>query len=176
MSLGGNVERFIIPLSKVAIESKVQDWCKLPYPDHPKGCPNYGKVNCPPTTKLLNEFASPPYTLLAVRFDFESYLKTMKEKHPNWSERQLRNLLFWQGAVDKQLKDFSEEQQRKIPNSRIIYKPEAYGVNLFVTCMLAGIRLERNPKKYVWKISLLGNYKYPLEVKNSHKLLSEAFG
>ncbi|KKK81159.1 hypothetical protein LCGC14_2816310, partial [marine sediment metagenome] len=24
------------------IDHRAREWCKLPYPNHPRGCPNYG--------------------------------------------------------------------------------------------------------------------------------------
>ena len=44
----------------------------------------------------------------------------------------------------------------KIPNAIVLYKPEGNGVNVFETCRKIGLILERNPKKFVWKVAIIG--------------------
>jgi len=124
--------------------------------NHPKDCQNYGKNNCPPQAPLFEKIVKPPFTLVAVKFNLEKHAKRMKEKHPNLSDRQARSSLYWQKKVNKQLREISEKTASKIPNSMIIYRPEATGVNLFETCRRIGLKLERNPKKIVWKIAIIG--------------------
>jgi len=63
----------------------VQDWCKLPYPNHPKGCPNYGKrKNCPPNVPLIDKIIAPPYILVAIKFNLKEHMKKMKKKFVNF--------------------------------------------------------------------------------------------
>jgi hypothetical protein len=38
----------------------------------------------------------------------------------------------------------------------VLYKPEGNGVNVFETCRKIGLILERNPKKFVWKVAIIG--------------------
>ena len=52
-------ESVIIPLTEVAYDPKARDgrWCMLPYPNHPKGCPNHGqKSHCPPFAPIAYDF------------------------------------------------------------------------------------------------------------------------
>lgn len=134
-----------------------QDWCILPYPGHPKGCPNYNKKDyCPPKTPLINKIITPPYKLVAVKFNLKRHVKKMKEKHPEWTDRQARCVLYWQKKAEKNLRKESEKAAEKIEESKIIYKPEAYGVNLFATCRKIRLNLEKNPRNTVWKISIIG--------------------
>ncbi|MCJ7771009.1 hypothetical protein MUP37_05465, partial [Candidatus Bathyarchaeota archaeon] len=41
----------------------------------------------------------------------------------------------------------------------LVEVPEATGVQVFETCELAGIFLERNPQKIVWKAMIIGRKK-----------------
>ena len=44
---------------KMVIDHNVQNWCTKPYPDHPKGCSNYGKnKTCPPKIGLIDDLFS----------------------------------------------------------------------------------------------------------------------
>jgi predicted metal-binding protein len=141
---------------RINMESRV--WCKLPYPDHPNGCPNYGKrLICPPQAPLFEDVIVPPFKLVAVRFDLEKWVNDMKEKHPNWSDRQARCCLYWQGMVRKHLREACEKIV--VDTEEILYVPEAMGVNVFQTCAEVGIKLERNPRKFVWKIAIIGRKK-----------------
>lgn len=147
----------IIPLKEVELNSHVGEWCQLPYLGHPHGCPNYNKkLTCPPNALDFKDLVKPPFTLVGVRFDLESHAKRMLERHPEWSERQCRCLLYWQGRVNKHLREACEKVASQILNSRIVYVPEANGVQVFNTCFKVGLILERPPRKYVWKIAIIG--------------------
>lgn len=146
-------EVIIQDLKKIVTTNCTDKWCKLPYPNHKKGCPNYGKKECPPKASFFENIISPPFKLIAVRFDLEEHAKKMKEKHPDWSDKKARCLLYWQKGVDKKLK---QECEKIADNNIILYRPEAHGVNLFATCKNIGLVLEKNPKKYVWKMAIIG--------------------
>lgn len=131
--------------------------CRLPYPNHPHGCPNFNrKESCPPNAKCFSKLVSFPLFLIGVRFDLEKHVEKMRIKHPRWSERQLTCLLYWQNRVDKLLREECNKIVSKHPDYVAVYKPEANGVNVFATCRNLDIILERNPKKYVWKIAIIG--------------------
>jgi len=131
-------------------------WCQLPYPRHPKGCPNFGREGCPPLTKNFHEILTKPYYLIGVRFDLKSHVESMKSKHPKWSDAQAYCVLYWQSKVNKKLREVAEKFSSQIPNSKILYRPEAHGVHVFKTCENIGLRLERNPQHFVWKIAIIG--------------------
>lgn len=151
----------ILPISEknIFLDSRAKGpWCKLPYPNHPRGCPNYGKKKtCPPFSKPLKEVMKPPFFLIVRSFDLKAHANRMKKLHPNWSDRQARCLLYWQGSVRKKLieeaKAFIDSQDKELI---LIENPEANGVNVFKTCETVNIILERNPKKIVWKVMLIG--------------------
>lgn len=133
-------------------------WCKLPYPNHPRGCPNYGKKKtCPPNSKSFEDLVRPPFFLVIRPFNLEAHARRMKERHPEWSDRQCRNLLYWQKKVDKELREeataFIESRDDDLV---LLETPEANGVDVFKTCKNVGIILERNPRKIVKKIMIVG--------------------
>jgi len=154
----------IIPLDKgdLVINFKAMGpWCRLPYPDHPKGCPNYGKKEtCPPFSKPFYALVKPPFYLVIYNFDLEAQVLRMKKRHPEWSERQCRNLLYWQKGVTKKLREEANSFIQTNEKDLILLKvPESNGVNLFLTCENIGIKLEKNPQKIVKKMMIIGHRK-----------------
>ncbi len=148
--------------SDISANRRAKDlWCTLPYPDHPDGCPNYGsKEGCPPDTPFVFDILQEPFRLVGVRFDINKHMRRMKDRHPEWSDRKARCVLYWQNSVDKALREKAEKVASSFEDSKILMKPEAYGVSLFKTCRDAGIELETfPPKKYVWKLALVGKKK-----------------
>jgi len=149
--------------NQLVIEYKAHGyWCQLPYPGHPKGCPNFNKKEgCPPNVELFLETYQPPYYLITEIFDIESHIKKMKTRHPEWSERQCRNLLYWQKSVNKKLKDKSKRYLSSLDDDsmELIEIPEATGINIFQTCNNVGITIEKNPRKQVIKIMLIAKKK-----------------
>ena len=148
---------------QLVIETKANGyWCQLPYPGHPKGCPNYGKKEgCPPSSEIFSENYQPPYYLISETFDIESHIQKMKKRHPEWSEPECRNLLYWQKTVNKNLREKAKQYlgSLKEEDMRLIEVPEATGINVFQTCANAGIYLEKNPDKQVTKIMLIAKHK-----------------
>ena len=154
----------IYPISEknvVINENAKGPWCRLPYPNHPQGCPNYGKrKTCPPVAKKFGDLIEPPLYLAIQQFNLEFHKKKMKEKHPNWTDKQCRNLLYWQKGVIKRLKDESYQFARTLGDNFIVLDvPEANGVQVFETCKKIGILLDKNPEKIVYKIMIIGKNK-----------------
>ena len=153
----------IMPLDKedISLDKRARgEWCLLPYPNHPKGCPNYGKKQiCPPFSKPFNEIVEPPFHIVIENFDLEAQAKKMKKRHPEWSDRQCRNLLYWQKGVVKKLKGEAREFIKSQKDDLVLLEvPEANGVHVFDTCKNVGVVLEREPK-IVRKIMIIGKRK-----------------
>jgi len=141
----------------VVIDLRAREWCKMVYPDHPKGCPNYGRrITCPPQAPIWSDVMEGPYVLVGIEFNLREWARKMKEKHPEWSERQCRCCLYWQGKVRKQLRIECEKIKEQNPELVISYCPEAMGVHVFETCYKNGIKLHKNPQDTVWKIAVIG--------------------
>jgi len=151
------MKQVVKPLQNIIWDEHTSDWCRLPYPRHPKGCPNYGKKEgCPPQAKKVWSIIKAPYFLVGVCFNLKEHVQRMKRKHREWSDAQARCLLYWQPKVNKKLRHVAERFSSQIPNSIVLYTPEANGVHVFKTCKEIGIVLERNPQNFVWKIALIG--------------------
>lgn len=145
----------IVPLDTVIYNPKARGvWCRTPYPRHKEGCPNFPK--CIQERPSFSDIA-PIYRWYAVIHTF--YLKfhsiTMKKKHPEWTDRQCRNPLYWQGKVRKLLREEAEYFSFVSPGSIILDIPEACGVEVFETMALIGVHLEKTPD-IVRKVMLVG--------------------
>lgn len=114
--------------------------CALPYPDHPKGCPNHG--SCQYVGDYLEHTLSHLTSLHIawVEFDLEAHAQALKPRHPNWTERQCRNLLYWQSSLRKHLR------LKVIENLgcglEIIHNAEGEGINYYRTMRDFGITLD----------------------------------
>jgi hypothetical protein len=133
-------------------------WCQMPYPGHPKGCPNFGTVSdCPPQVAMLDVAfdLSRPHWFIVETFDLKRHMETMKAKHPAWTDRQQRNCLYWQNGVRKRLR----KQIAEFIGFRTLFwtmKPEAMGVNVLQTARRLGIPISTKPKDQVVKIAFVG--------------------
>ncbi len=144
---------------RLAIDMACRHWCLRAYPDHPNGCPNYGKkAGCPPAAPRIMDVLnlSRPHWLAITTFDLGSHIIKMKDKHPAWSERQARCCLYWQGAVRKQLHIDTNLFMEVTPDTVAYFCPEAMGVHVFDTARAIGYPLERPPVNLVRTIALVG--------------------
>ena len=146
-----------IRLEKVLWTYKARDgtFCCLPYPDHPKGCPNF--PTCIENNELDDCYSPTQLQWYAMveEFDLEAHAKNMKAKHPDWSKRQCECVLYWQGHVRKILREKAEKVCSEIGGCVVTLCPEALGVNVFGTMARVGIILRKNPT-LVRKIAFVG--------------------
>jgi len=144
---------------KPIIDMSVRDLCSKLYPNHPKGCPNFGKKEgCPPAAPRITDtldFAQPVYAIWN-RFDFGEHVERMREKHPDWSQRQLECCLYWQGTARKALREVVERFTHIYPSRCVVMCPEAQGVNITETMKQVGVDLEWPPKVYTYQVALAG--------------------
>lgn len=133
-------------------------WCKLPYPKHPNGCPNFGhRADCPPNMPYFLDVYKPEVKVAALEFNFDEYLSFRRRNHPNWTEKALRNPRHFQNHLDANL----EREIKKIgehgtlENFVPVYTSEAMGVNMHLTCQRAGVILQWPPKDVMYRIALL---------------------
>jgi len=143
----------------LAIDERARDWCRLPYPDHPKGCPNWNRKSaCPPAAPLVSEVfdLSEEHWFAVVVFDLSKHRDEMLAKHPDWSTRQSACCLYWQNSVSRRLRKLCDRFCREKPGTVYTLLPEAMGVNVFKTARHNGIAMRRSPEDIVYKIALLG--------------------
>jgi predicted metal-binding protein len=144
---------------KLVINPEVRGWCKLPYPGHPRGCPNFGKrADCPPRVGIIGDFfdLSKKHWLIVLPFDLAAFKEKMRIKHPAWSERQLGCCIYWQAGVKRRLREACLKFMAKYPGTTFNFYPEAMGVNVFLTLAQFGYKLERRPIKTIYKVALVG--------------------
>ncbi len=80
----------------------------------------------------------------------------MKQKHPNWSEHQLKCVLYWQNSARKNLKNHIADFLKENNKFTIETCPEAMGVNITETMNQIGIKLEWPPMNIAYQIALAG--------------------
>ncbi len=138
---------WILYPNKLYLED-TRKYCFLPYQNHPKGCPNcYGKCwgdnkTQPRVDEVMN--LSRPYYFVYSRFDLEKHAANMKSKHPSWSDRQCKCVLYWQGTARKRLREHVREALTQINPTPdyLTYLPELHGVNVYESCRDAGLVLD----------------------------------
>lgn len=140
------------------IDYSVRGLCKKAYHNHPKGCPNWGKDKCPPIIAKLEDFfdISQPMYFIWNEFDLGSHIERMKEKHPDWSDYQLRCVLYWQPKARKQLKEEIIKFKKSHPEYTISTGPEAMGINVTKTMEQLGIKLDWPPTKSSYQVAIAG--------------------
>ncbi len=145
--------------NKLILDERARDWCKLPYPGHPKGCPNFNhKEGCPPQAPLVGDYFNlrKDHYFVVVQFDLGAHIDRMMEGHPHWSNRQARCVLYWQGGVNKNLKDECEFYKAQRYGTVYNICPEAMGVNVIKTCKILGLPIKPRPTNTVFKVGMLG--------------------
>ncbi len=135
----------VIEAVRVCHSRKTGEWCQYPYPGHRKGCPNYGREGCPPKAPFITEVVDlrRPVYIAFSEFNLGAHVFRMRTKHPSWSDRQLRCVLYWQGTSRKQMRQKIKIAQFYGGGSVVLTCPEAHGVNVYATCACAGLRLQR---------------------------------
>ena len=144
---------------KPIINKAVRGLCQKEYPNHKKGCPNWNKKEgFPPQALMIYEildFNEPVFAIFN-KYPFGKHVKKMRDKHPDWTQRQVECCLYWQGTARKQLREKIKMFLKGHPDYIISHCPEGSGVNLTQTMKDVGIDLEWPPKKYTYQIVLAG--------------------
>ncbi len=147
---------------KIVIDYSVRDLCFRPYPNHPKGCPNYSKRGfCPPKCPRIEDWfdISKGFWVIWIEFDFATHVKRMTRKHPDWSQRQKECCLYWQGTANKLLREVVYDMEYYLEgtgNWETTYCPEAMGVNVTATMKNLNVELEWPPETVVHKVAIIG--------------------
>lgn len=141
------------------IDRRVRSYCKLPYPGHAQGCPNFDRrAICPPQAPRFEELIDLdcPIYCIYYRFDLSDHVPRLRKSHPDWSERKLRCCLYWQGTARKQLKIKCAFFRQDHPDYIILTCPEGNGVDIDATVKQIGIELQWPAIDYAYKIALAG--------------------
>jgi hypothetical protein len=149
------------PMIRVSpvIDPSVRDLCRKPYDLHPHGCPNFGKrVTCPPQARLFSDVydLSRPVWAVVNEFDLARHVAWMRTKHPDWSDRQLRCVLYWQPRARAALYLLIGEAMGYTPQGYMWETcSEAMGVNVTATLAAVGIELEWPPVSIARQVALI---------------------
>ena len=147
------------------IDPRVRGLCTKPYEGHPKGCPNFGRCDrCPPHAPTIENMIdlSRPVFVVWNAFPLGEHIEKMRVKHPDWTERQLLNCLYWQGTARKQLKqkieDFRWYTLIRNPGFRyiVLTTPEACGVNVTETMASVGEALQWPARTVAYQVAIVG--------------------
>ena len=147
--------RFIEVTGALAIDYNVRDYCTLPYPGHPEGCPNYGKrKECPPSAPLVEDFIdlSKPHYFVVYTLDYADTESMDGKLQACWS--------YWHRNMKSILCETIGKFQSDHPGTVFTLHPSAVGVDVLETAKNVGIPLEISPQGTVYRIALLG---YPVD-------------
>jgi hypothetical protein len=138
---------WVIPVLELVYGAKIPSWCALPYPGHKHGCPNYGQRpgKCPPQAPFITElldFHRPIY-MVHSEFDLAGHVANMKARHPMWTDRQCRCVLYWQNRSRKQMLERVQGFVMETGMDRVVALPEAAGVHMYATALASGLKLEK---------------------------------
>ncbi len=149
------------------IDYSVRSLCTRPYPGHPKGCPNFNKKKkCPPIAQKFEnifDLTQPIYAIIHV-FDFRSHIEKMKNRHPEWSERQLKNCYYWQSKARSKLKEGILDFLKENRNYHVTTCPEGMGINVTETMKRIGIILEWPPENLTYQVAIAGIKKMNVKI------------
>lgn len=146
----------------VVVDYSVRELCYHPYPNHPKGCPNYGKHgSCPPKCPRIEDWfdISEGFWVVWIIFDFAAHRRNMRRKHPEWSQRQIDCCLYWQGRANKMLREEVADVKYYLEGRgdwHVSFCPEAMGVNVTATMKNLDVELEWPPETIVYKVAIIG--------------------
>lgn len=150
---------------KPVVDKAMRGLCRRKYPNHPRGCPNFAKkAGCPPQAPMIwdtIDLEQPVYAIWNA-FPIGDHMQTMGCRHPEWTERQKANCLYWQPKARKQLRGIIGEFLISMGGPRewrVIGCPEAQGVNLTATMKSIGIELEWPPRNLAYQIVIAGRRK-----------------
>jgi len=141
------------------VDKSVRKLCRCQYPLHPKGCPNWNKrLSCPPKAPMIYDTLDLSEDVYAIYniFNYKSHVNKMRRKHPDWSDRQIKCVLYWQGTARKRLRGKIGVFKNLFTDYIIVMCPEAQGVNLTETMKNVGIILEWPPENLAYQIVLAG--------------------
>jgi predicted metal-binding protein len=123
------------------------------------------KPGCPPNAPVFDQVFDMTKTIYAVfcTFDLGAHVIKMRSRHPGWTEKQLRNMLYWQGTAGKMLRMNIRKFNALYGKDGYfaVMSPEAMGVDVTRTMKNIGIELEWPVVNTVYKIAMAGIPKDP---------------
>lgn len=84
-----------------------------------------------------------PLYLVHSEFNLRSHISRMRELHPDWSEAQLKCVLYWQPRSRKEMMERVKRALTITGSNTWDSCPEGKGVNVFATAAISGLKLQR---------------------------------
>jgi hypothetical protein len=81
----------------------------------------------------------------------------MHEKHPTWTDRQIKCCLYWQSKARKQLREKIKLFLSEHPELIVLTTPEASGVDVNATMTSLGAKLQWPPVSLAYQVALVGS-------------------
>jgi hypothetical protein len=97
-----------------------------------------------------------PVFAIINEFPLDSWVQLMRERHPKWSDKQLRCCLYWQPVARRELRQQIMHFLLYGFGDAAYARPEAMGVNVTDTLHRIGIELEWPPVKIVRQVAVGG--------------------
>ncbi len=144
---------------RLVVDHTVRGLCARPYEGHRRGCPNFGRCGrCPPQAPLVERVLdlTEPVWVAWSTFDLGSHVRRMRERHPNWSDRQLACCLYWQPKARTVLRSVVGDFLESHPGLHVLWTPEACGVDVTATMAQIGERLEWPPVNVTYQVVVAG--------------------
>ena len=118
---------------------RIRKWCRMPYPGHPRGCPNADGCSLYRDDLRERIGGAKRIHLIWATFDLDQQEELMSRAHPDWTPRQCRNLLYWQKKVRADLKWMANSLW---PDGQLIIGAEGGGVDFYLTMRRLGTPLD----------------------------------
>jgi len=164
-----------IPSNYIVYDKTLKGLCKLPFYNHAKGCPNWGKKEgCPPNVLPIHKILDFNKDLYVIYNEFSvgEFAQKMRLTHPEWEEhpRQWYNPRRWQGTARKQHK-IEKIKALETGINTILSCPEANGVNMTDLMSKVGVELKWNwpPVHNLKNEEYKQNMSYIISIGGYHK-------
>jgi len=157
---------------------EIKELCKRKYKGHNKGCPNIEKCKVIPFFDDIEKINKEYYYLLYANFQYDKYQELRKLEKSEWTDNQVRCVLYWQNSVKKLLKETLEYIYEwngfyvnniyilgcgsgfKLSFQNQVYSMESVGINVFSTLKLNDIPFDIKAINNVKLVCLIcSNYK-----------------
>lgn len=148
----------LIPLNKLYINMHSRNrWCKLPYPDHPHGCPYYPKCHQNIPVFTCQHEQSFKWYAIILEYNQNDKIKRLQRNHPDWSHDLIMNHL--EKNIIKQLKRKAIVNSNRWQGDIILERPEASGINVMLTLFNENIVIEPFDTNNVKRFMFIGKPK-----------------
>ena len=100
-----------VQFESIVWAEQIKRLCRISYIDHPEGCPNCGDPKCRDAPFMRETVRKYPYLYLGLAVvDFKKYLDMMRRKHTDWSEKQIKCVMWYQKQVKSHFYQYMKQR------------------------------------------------------------------